>query len=130
MFKLKKCIAIIWNSSGEVYGIKFLRINKTSKILSFCSSTEKSLLLSDKLKSVYNSLNCETVGRVLIGGYVPMSVVFDFGMPRMSKDDIGKVLTYDMAEYIPFSVDNTVWCYRPIPDKDKSNVRIFVFSLN
>ena len=125
MFITKIFVAITWDRNLDIYGVKFFKNYKTAKILAFIHVNDKQLSFSEKIISAYNNLDCKIDDKVILGGYSSSSAAFDLNIPKMPNADVEKFLTYDLAEYLPFPVENLKWWFRSVIQEDNLKVKIY-----
>ncbi|MCP4179341.1 MAG: hypothetical protein GY756_16405 [bacterium] len=129
MFQIKTCLAITWDKKGYVYAIKCSKAKHSIKILKPFSLNDEALSLSEKLSNTFNTINGISEERIILGGYIPTSLTFDIEVPSLAISDITQFLNYELSRYVPYSIDDLKWCFRPIKysknNKKIEKVKIF-----
>ena len=131
MFQVKTCLAVIWNKKGHVYAIKSSKAKHGIKIVKNYSSTDEALSLSEKLNKAFTAVDGISEERIIIGGYIPTALTFDIEVPSLTISDITQFLNYELSRYIPCSVDELKWCFRPIKysDNEKKIEKVKIFTV-
>ena len=124
MLKVKTSLSIVWDKNYCVYGALLCKRGKKLTLLDFASSVDKNLTFSQRLSEVYKKLKGDDKERVVIGGYTENVLIFSLDIPHLKPAEVIKFLEFEIGRYIPGSVEDYTWIYRPIfyPGNDKNKI--------
>lgn len=124
LLKVKTCLSLAWDKNNSVYGVVLSKKGRKIQIKDFASNNEAGLTFSQRLSSVYKALNGDTSELTVVGGYIQGALTFSVDVPNLKPTELKKFLEFEIPRYIPGSIDDFVWTFRPViyPDADKNKI--------
>jgi Tfp pilus assembly protein PilN len=128
---LNSCCIISWDCDKNVYGLRLKRNGRKlllEKIYSEQSEQAEEGFI-EQLKVIYDKLNCQDCDFIVLTGSVPQSFLLDIDIPDLPLDETKEALEYELQQRLPWSLDELVWHYRKIAERDNSRATVRVYAV-
>ena len=132
MFSTKECAVLSWSRNGDTQGV-ILELSgqaiclKTATQLKYADGKP----LSRSIQHIYSQLDSSRDTQVILTGHINRGVYLEFRVPKISDAELLSLLGFELANRLPFAIDELVWSYEVISKNthDSANVLVRVYAV-
>lgn len=127
LWEVEECLALSWNNSGGVFGIRVKTKNHKLEILDAIRMQVEDGNFAPAISEIMGKIMHTSTHLIISGGKIESSVCFDLLLPPMPEPDIKQAIQYELPRYIPCDPMDIVFGYRIIKaDKENESKKMLI----